>query len=59
MDSLARARVKARWYDPRDGSWREIGELANPGAREFNPPSHGERDDWVLVLDAPGQDNPG
>jgi hypothetical protein len=59
MDSLARAKVKARWYDPRDGSWREIGEFANSGAHEFNPPSRGESDDWVLVLDASGQDTPG
>ena len=59
MDRLARAKVKARWYDPRDGSWREIGEIANSGAHEFNPPSRGERDDWVLVLDASGQDTPG
>ena len=59
MDRLARAKVKARWYDPRDESWRESGEFANSGAHEFNPPSRGERDDWVLVLDASGQDTPG
>jgi len=50
MDKLAGAKVKARWYDPRDGSWRDIGEFANSGVHEFNPPSHGEHDDWVLVL---------
>jgi hypothetical protein len=50
MDKLASANVKARWYDPRDGSWRDIGEFANSGVREFNPPAHGDQDDWVLVL---------
>src|SRR5262249_4143793 len=51
MDKLAGSKVKARWYDPRDGSWREIGEFTNAGDREFDPPSHGEKDDWVLVLE--------
>jgi hypothetical protein len=50
LDKLACARVKARWYDPRDGSYRDIGEFANSGEREFGPPSRGEKDDWVLVL---------
>lgn len=54
MDRLTREKVKARWYDPRDGSWREIGEFTNSGAHEFKPPSSGESDDWVLVLDASG-----
>ncbi len=58
MEKLARTEVKASWYDPRDGSWREIGEFANSGVHEFNPPSHGERDDWVLVLEAPSRDTP-
>src|SRR5262249_40431527 len=26
MNKLAGAKVKARWYNPRDGSWRDIGE---------------------------------
>jgi hypothetical protein len=51
MNNISGAKVKARWYDPRDGTWRDIGEYANTGMREFVPPSHGERDDWVLVLD--------
>jgi hypothetical protein len=51
MDKIAANKVKARWYDPRQGSWREIGEIANTGTREFAPPSQGPRNDWVLVLD--------
>jgi hypothetical protein len=52
MGKLSAAKVKARWYDPRDGSWRDIGEFANTGVHEFNPPTRGEKDDWVLVLDS-------
>lgn len=52
LDKLAGAKVKARWFDPRDGSWRDAGELASTGVREFPAPSQGPTNDWVLVLDA-------
>jgi hypothetical protein len=52
MDKLRGAQVKAQWYDPREGTWRSIAEYPNQGTREFEPPSRGEKDDWVLVLDA-------
>jgi Protein of unknown function (DUF4038)/Putative collagen-binding domain of a collagenase len=58
-DEFSRAKVQARWYDPRDGKRREIGEFANSGVHKFNHQSHGEKDDWVLVLDASGHDAPG
>jgi hypothetical protein len=51
MDKITGKKVKARWYDPRTGKWREIGEFPNTGVREFVTPSKGDRDDWVLVLD--------
>jgi hypothetical protein len=51
MDKLSGKKVKARWYDPREGKWREIGDFANTGVREFTAPSMGDKDDWVLVLD--------
>ncbi len=51
MERIAGKKVKARWYDPREGTWREIGEYANTGTREFAAPSHGPQSDWVLVLD--------
>jgi hypothetical protein len=52
MDTLRDSPVKAQWYDPRDGTWRVIGQYPNKGTQEFVPPSQGEQDDWVLVLDA-------
>jgi hypothetical protein len=52
MDKLVGPSVKARWYDPREGTWTAIGEYPNQGAHEFAPPSQSTKDDWVLVLDA-------
>jgi hypothetical protein len=51
MDKIHGTKVQARWYDPRTGSWREIGVYGNTGVREFTPPSRGDQSDWVLVLD--------
>ena len=52
MNKLNSARVNAQWYDPRNGMWRPIGPRSNQGTQEFAPPTRGEQDDWVLVLDA-------
>jgi hypothetical protein len=52
MNKLRGSQVKAQWYDPRDGTWKVIGQYSNSGVQEFVAPSHGEQDDWVLVLDA-------
>jgi len=52
MNKLNSARVNAQWYDPRNGTWRAIGSYSNKGTEEFVAPTHGEQDDWVLVLDA-------
>ena len=51
MDKIAGAKVKAWWFNPRDGEAKEIGEFANTGEREFVSPAQGETLDWVLVLD--------
>ncbi len=51
MSKLTGAKVKAWWFNPRDGSAQAIGEFSNSGEREFNPPTPGEALDWVLVLD--------
>jgi hypothetical protein len=51
MSKLLGAQVKAQWYDPRNGTWQSAGQYANKGIQEFVPPSHGERDDWVPVLE--------
>lgn len=52
LDRVAGDSVRASWFDPRDGSYRAIGEFPGQGTRRFVPPSSGDDNDWVLVLDA-------
>lgn len=49
--TLSGKSVQARWYDPRNGTWKEIGAFPNGETREFIAPDQGPRSDWVLVLD--------
>lgn len=51
MDVIKGAKVKAWWFNPRDGKAKVIGTFPNAGEREFTPPDAGEMLDWVLVLD--------
>ncbi len=51
MDVFKGAKVKAWWFNPRDGSAKLIDEFPNTGEREFLSPDKGEHLDWVLVLD--------
>ena len=51
MDKITGAKVKAWWFNPRDGSATALGEFPNTGERDFTPPNPGEALDWVLVLD--------
>jgi hypothetical protein len=58
MDKIAGAKVKATWFNPRDGSTKELGTFENQGIREFTPPDYGEMLDWVLVLDDAAKNYP-
>jgi len=52
MGRIAGSRVKASWYDPRNGRISEVGEYANKGVVVFDPPGEEqEGNDWVLVID--------
>src|SRR5712691_1741213 len=51
LKKISGSEVKAQWYDPREGTWLPIGQHSNTGVREFAPPSTGEKDDWVVVLE--------
>jgi len=55
MDKVTGAKVKAWWFNPRNGQATAIGEFPNTGEREFQPPDKGEELDWVLVLDDAAQ----
>jgi hypothetical protein len=37
LDKLGGSPVKARWYDPREGTWSAIGQYPNQGIRELVP----------------------
>jgi hypothetical protein len=51
MNKISGAKVKAWWFNPRNGEASMIGEFPNQGEKEFLCPSNGENLDWVLVLD--------
>ncbi|MBN1787350.1 MAG: glycoside hydrolase family 140 protein [Sedimentisphaerales bacterium] len=45
-------KVKASWYDPRDGKTESIGTFKNEGTHLFDPPGKEQPgNDWVLILD--------
>jgi hypothetical protein len=48
------APVTARWLDPTNGSYTNIGAFSNTGTHNFSPPGKnaGGDPDWVLVLTA-------
>ena len=58
MDKITGAKVKAWWFNPRDGKAAAFGEFPNTGEREFIPPDKGEMLDWVLVLDDAAKNYP-
>ncbi len=65
MGRISGARVRAHWYNPRNGTSWEAGTFDNAGTREFTPQYEGLGSDWVLVLDdaskrypAPGRATP-
>jgi hypothetical protein len=51
LDALSGSNLTAWWYSPRDGSAQKIEDFAKPPTRIFTPPTNGEGNDWVLVLD--------
>jgi hypothetical protein len=51
LEKLSGERLRASWYDPRNGTSIGLGTLPRRGRHEFLPPSRGKANDWVLVLD--------
>ena len=58
MDAIKGPKVKAWWFNPRDGTSKAIGTFNNQGEHEFTPPDYGEMLDWMLVLDDAGKNYP-
>ena len=50
MDKLD-GRITASWFNPRNGYKKKIGNFRNEGIEDFTPPSSGEGNDWVLILE--------
>lgn len=50
--SFGGSQLRAWWFDPRLGKSTRLGILAQRPEMEFNAPSSGPQQDWVLVLDA-------
>ena len=44
-------KLKAWWFNPRDGGSVSLGDFENTGSKEFTPTSVGRGSDWVLVID--------
>jgi hypothetical protein len=46
-------RIKASWYNPREGLYTAIGIIIAEGIKTFNPPGgKSEGNDWVLILES-------
>lgn len=53
MGKIEGKAVAASWYNPRNGSRQSIGEFANSGVQQFDPPGQEkEGADWVLILES-------
>jgi hypothetical protein len=53
LGKLPAKRLTAAWFDPRTGQTQPPTPLENDGElREFAPPTRGDGQDWVLLLDA-------
>lgn len=50
LERLAGDKLRAAWFDPREGIHHLLNEVARRGTREFTPPTQGEGQDWILVL---------
>jgi hypothetical protein len=48
---LKSEKVKAWWYNPRNGEVAEIGIIEGKGIKTFKPSTEGRGNDWILVLD--------
>lgn len=53
MGKIKGDKVKASWFNPRDGQTTGIGDFENTGVQVFQPEGgHRDGNDWVLVLES-------
>jgi hypothetical protein len=58
LEKISGRRVKAWWFNPRNGEATSLGAYDKKEETEFSPPDAGELLDWVLVLDDAAQNFP-
>jgi hypothetical protein len=52
LGKMHMTRIKASWYNPRNGVFIKIGNYKAKGTKTFDPPGEkAESNDWVLILD--------
>lgn len=51
LNRLTGDRLAVWWYNPRSGVTQPDGQCDRLGERTFQPPSSGEDQDWILLLD--------
>jgi len=52
LSKMAGGRILAKWYNPRDGKYSDIGPIEKTNSVSFDPPGTPHfTNDWVLVLD--------
>jgi hypothetical protein len=51
LTRLSGRQIRAWWLDPRSGTIRQGAVFPRQGVQEFRPPTQGNGQDWVLVLD--------
>jgi hypothetical protein len=53
MGKISGAKVRAYWFNPKDGTTQSAGTINNTGVKEFDPPGEKkEGNDWVLILES-------
>ena len=53
MGKISGNRIKASWFNPRNGKTESIGEFDKSGSQEFDPPGDvADGNDWVLIIDS-------
>ncbi len=51
LNKISGSNTAAWWYNPRNGQTILIGNYRTKGTQLFTPPSSGNENDWVLILD--------
>ncbi len=51
IGKLSCSQLIGYWFSPKNGQVKELGSFENNITKQFNPPTSGYGQDWVLVLD--------